>query len=139
MPPCRLSERRFPAAGVAELRNFQQAGGYFSDIPARMTSVPMESLMFSICFSWHDGCSIAQCRDTSAHETRRPQLGRHDYRDDRRVWHMVEHMQAGKDSMAMCPMMKQMGDTKHRASGTVRARDKIREPNVGTRHGKSVV
>ena len=27
--------------------------------------------------------------------------------------HMVEHMQAGKDSMAMCPMMKQMGDTKH--------------------------
>ena len=27
--------------------------------------------------------------------------------------HMMEHMQAGKDSMAMCPMMKQMGDTKH--------------------------
>ena len=24
--------------------------------------------------------------------------------------HMMEHMQAGKDSMAMCPMMKQMGD-----------------------------
>ena len=27
--------------------------------------------------------------------------------------HMVEHMEAGKDSMAMCPMMKQMGDMKH--------------------------
>jgi hypothetical protein len=26
--------------------------------------------------------------------------------------HMMEHMQAGKDSMAMCPMMKQMGGTK---------------------------
>ncbi len=26
--------------------------------------------------------------------------------------HMMEHM-AGKDSMAMCPMMKQMGDMKH--------------------------
>ena len=27
--------------------------------------------------------------------------------------HMVEHMEAGKNSMAMCPMMKQMGDMKH--------------------------
>ena len=27
--------------------------------------------------------------------------------------HMMEHMQAGKDSMAMCPMMKQMGGMKH--------------------------
>jgi len=27
--------------------------------------------------------------------------------------HMMEHMQAGKDSMAMCPMMKQMGGVKH--------------------------
>ena len=27
--------------------------------------------------------------------------------------HMMEHMQAGKDSMAMCPMMKQMGNMKH--------------------------
>lgn len=27
--------------------------------------------------------------------------------------HMVEHMQAGKDSMAMCPMMKPMGGMKH--------------------------
>ena len=27
--------------------------------------------------------------------------------------HLMEHMQAGKDSMAMCPMMKQMGDMKH--------------------------
>ena len=27
--------------------------------------------------------------------------------------HMMEHMQAGTGSMAMCPMMKQMGDTKH--------------------------
>ena len=27
--------------------------------------------------------------------------------------HMLQHMQAGKDSMAMCPMLKQMGDTKH--------------------------
>jgi hypothetical protein len=27
--------------------------------------------------------------------------------------HMMEHMQAGKDSMAMCPMMKSMGDMKH--------------------------
>jgi len=27
--------------------------------------------------------------------------------------HMMEHMQAGKDSMAMCPMMKHMGDMKH--------------------------
>ena len=27
--------------------------------------------------------------------------------------HMMEHMQEGKDSMAMCPMMKQMGDMKH--------------------------
>lgn len=27
--------------------------------------------------------------------------------------HMMEHMQAGKDSMAGCPMMKQMGDMKH--------------------------
>jgi len=26
--------------------------------------------------------------------------------------HMMEHMQAGKDSMAMCPMMKPMGDKK---------------------------
>ena len=26
--------------------------------------------------------------------------------------HMMGHMQAGKDSMAMCPMMKQMGDMK---------------------------
>ena len=27
--------------------------------------------------------------------------------------HMMEHMQAGTASMAMCPMMKQMGDMKH--------------------------
>ena len=27
--------------------------------------------------------------------------------------HMMAHMQEGKDSMAMCPMMKQMGDMKH--------------------------
>jgi hypothetical protein len=27
--------------------------------------------------------------------------------------HMMEHMPAGKDPMAMCPMMKQMGDVKH--------------------------
>ena len=27
--------------------------------------------------------------------------------------HMSEHMQAGKDSMAQCPMMKQMGGMKH--------------------------
>ena len=27
--------------------------------------------------------------------------------------HMMGHMQAGKDSMAMCPMMKPMGDMKH--------------------------
>ena len=27
--------------------------------------------------------------------------------------HMMGHMQAGKDSMAMCPMMKQMGGMKH--------------------------
>ena len=27
--------------------------------------------------------------------------------------HMMEHMQAGSGSMAMCPMMKQMGDMKH--------------------------
>ena len=27
--------------------------------------------------------------------------------------HMMDHMQAGKDSMAMCPMMKQMGGMKH--------------------------
>ena len=27
--------------------------------------------------------------------------------------HMMEHMQAGKDSMAMCPMMKHMGGMKH--------------------------
>jgi hypothetical protein len=27
--------------------------------------------------------------------------------------HMMEHMRAGKDSMAMCPMMKQMGGMKH--------------------------
>jgi len=27
--------------------------------------------------------------------------------------HMMEHMQAGKDSMAVCPMMKQMGGMKH--------------------------
>jgi hypothetical protein len=26
--------------------------------------------------------------------------------------HMMEHMQAGKDSMAMCPMMKPMGGMK---------------------------
>ena len=26
--------------------------------------------------------------------------------------HMMEHMQAGKDSMAMCPMMKPMGEMK---------------------------
>jgi hypothetical protein len=29
------------------------------------------------------------------------------------MMHMMEHMQAGKDSMAMCPMMKQMGGMKH--------------------------
>ena len=27
--------------------------------------------------------------------------------------HMMEHMQEGKDSMAMCPMMKPMGEMKH--------------------------
>lgn len=27
--------------------------------------------------------------------------------------HMMEHMQAGKESMAMCPMMKEMGAMKH--------------------------
>lgn len=27
--------------------------------------------------------------------------------------HMTEHTQAGKESMAMCPMMKHMGDMKH--------------------------
>ena len=27
--------------------------------------------------------------------------------------HMMEHMQAGKDSMASCPMMKPMGAMKH--------------------------
>jgi hypothetical protein len=27
--------------------------------------------------------------------------------------HTMEHMQAGKDSMGMCPMMKQMGEMKH--------------------------
>ena len=27
--------------------------------------------------------------------------------------HMMEHMQAGKEPMAACPMMKQMGDMKH--------------------------
>jgi hypothetical protein len=27
--------------------------------------------------------------------------------------HMMEHMQAGKESMGSCPMMKQMGDMKH--------------------------
>jgi hypothetical protein len=27
--------------------------------------------------------------------------------------HMMEHMQAGKDSMAMCPMMKPMTGMKH--------------------------
>jgi hypothetical protein len=27
--------------------------------------------------------------------------------------HMMEHMQAGKDSMAACPMMKSMGGMKH--------------------------
>ena len=27
--------------------------------------------------------------------------------------HMMEHMQSGAASMAMCPMMKQMGDMKH--------------------------
>ena len=27
--------------------------------------------------------------------------------------HMMEHMQAGKDSMASCPMMKPMSDMKH--------------------------
>jgi len=27
--------------------------------------------------------------------------------------HMMEHMQSGKDGMAMCPMMKQMGGMKH--------------------------
>ena len=27
--------------------------------------------------------------------------------------HMMEHMQEGKDSMARCPMMKQMGEMKH--------------------------
>jgi hypothetical protein len=27
--------------------------------------------------------------------------------------HMMEHMQAGTASMAMCPLMKQTGDVKH--------------------------
>ncbi len=33
--------------------------------------------------------------------------------EDGMMGHMMEHMQAGKDSMAMCPMMKQMGGMKH--------------------------
>ena len=45
----------------------------------------------------------------SAHETRRTMRdGMVKMRQD-----MMAHMQAGKDSMAMCPMMKQMGDMKH--------------------------
>ena len=32
---------------------------------------------------------------------------------DGMMGHMMEHMKAGKDSMAMCPMMKQMGSMKH--------------------------
>ena len=33
--------------------------------------------------------------------------------EDGMMGHMMEHMQAGKDSMATCPMMKQMGGMKH--------------------------
>jgi hypothetical protein len=33
--------------------------------------------------------------------------------DHEMMAHMMEHMQAGKDSMAMCPMMKPMGGMKH--------------------------
>ena len=33
--------------------------------------------------------------------------------EDGMMAHMMEHMQAGKDSMAKCPMMKQMGGMKH--------------------------
>ena len=34
--------------------------------------------------------------------------------------HMMEHMQAGTASMAMCPMMKQTGGMKQRWSGMSR-------------------
>jgi hypothetical protein len=33
--------------------------------------------------------------------------------EDGMMGHMMAHMQAGKDSMAKCPMMKQMGGMKH--------------------------
>jgi hypothetical protein len=33
--------------------------------------------------------------------------------EDRMMGHTMEHMQAGKDSMAKCPMMKQMGGMQH--------------------------
>lgn len=33
--------------------------------------------------------------------------------DEGMMVHMMEHMQAGKDSMASCPMMKPMGNMKH--------------------------
>jgi hypothetical protein len=33
--------------------------------------------------------------------------------EDGMMGHMMEHMQAGKDAMATCPMMKQMGGMKH--------------------------
>ena len=33
--------------------------------------------------------------------------------DQDMMGHMMEHMQAGKDSMASCPMMKPMGNMKH--------------------------
>jgi len=59
--------------------------------------------------------------DTPQHEShRRPhappmaaQFMEFDLPADDVMGHMMEHMQAGKDSMAMCPMMKQMGGMKH--------------------------
>jgi len=33
--------------------------------------------------------------------------------EDRMMGHTMEHMQAGKASMAKCPMMKQMGGMQH--------------------------
>lgn len=50
VPPCRPLERRLPADGGAELRNFQQAGGYFCRYPGTHDVVEMESLMFSRLF-----------------------------------------------------------------------------------------
>ena len=58
-----------------------------------------------------DGCD-RHCRHRNGGQSRTMRDGMMKMQKDM-MTHMMEHMQAGKDSMAMCPMMKHMGDMKH--------------------------